>query len=490
MSYMYAVVLLVALAVDVHPMDKEIRPMKDGGFKVVSDKKETNMVGLTDANMEKQEATAPTVVSLAEKLEAQGMRADADKKEEHPMGPPRMSYIDVGAKWGNSLHLEQDICSYTDCYKLCGSSSCKGKVWDVIAIEATPLLQAYLDALTKHLNGKGPAPRLFLPAGTSKESLANYAYRFGCPTETESAVLTCIEQQFQTELGWLSGEKRAAGLNPAEQKLESEKVERRLAIASSAANLAENPTTKYTFVPAVAGLTDGDVAVTGTSALDAVAGGVRAGSGELKVPQFNFIKWLTETFRFNDYVFVKMDTDMDIQLLNELIDHHYSAASLIDTLVINCNGEKSECQDLFAKIRSQTRINLVTDYPGHDSQSSPYSYTPIDPRPLPERVVWTVHCLVVGVYASVKVLLVTLLALVLSSMQGFKQLALSAVANPKFALCVFSSVVVSGMATAAALQLLVSRKELDLLGNLRARVQLFTRGTTYWRNERYHDQGS
>jgi hypothetical protein len=469
--------VLVVGVLGVEKQVKDVRPSNDGELSVVAGQNETVTAGMTDEAMQ---------ASLAENTVEEGMRLEADRKR--PLGPPRYSYIDVGAKWGNSLHLEQDVCWYTDCYQLCGSSSCgTSKPWDVIAIEATPFLLPYLEQLTTHLNGNGPAPRLFVPPGTSAESIADYAERYGCPSDSKDAVSNCIEQTFEKQLAWLNSERVSSGLSSAEE------VNRRLDSAAAAANLARIPTTKYTLIPAVAGVENGDIGLVNLSTIDAVSGGAhttKVTGKEQTVRQFDFIKWLINTFRDDDYVFVKMDTDTDTTILNELIDHHYSARNLIDTLVINCNGEVEECEALSGKIRTETHINLITGYAGHDSQSSPFYYKPIDPRPVKERALFTVQWSAKILYLGVKFLLVNAFAFLSLFVQGLVDLALAAQANPKLALCVVSSITVSVMATYAALGCLAARKEGDVFWQLRSRVQAWTKGRKLWRKGMHADEGS
>ena len=68
---------------------------------------------------------------------------------ESDSGATRHVYVDMGANWANTLRLWHDM-----------GKAKPGSHWEVYAFEASPLIQPYVENLTRHLNRKGPKPVL------------------------------------------------------------------------------------------------------------------------------------------------------------------------------------------------------------------------------------------------------------------------------------------------------------------------------------------
>ena len=161
----------------------------------------------------------------------------------------RFVYVDVGANWGNTLRLFQDI-------------GCPINVpWEIYAFEASPMMWPYLDAQVAFLNGGSGGGNLTRPvppmpiAGSTADTVRFYSRWFRCSSGSSTAArFACIKAHVTPRIrSLLTDSSKWAYLN------DSQLVRARLAEALvpnvNLGRATSQP--RYTLVPAAAAERDG-----------------------------------------------------------------------------------------------------------------------------------------------------------------------------------------------------------------------------------------
>ena len=305
----------------------------------------------------------------------------------HATPPRRFVYLDVGANWANTLRLHADIGCFAN------------ESWEVYAFEPSPMIWGYLEDFTRWLNGHATQrPRARVAGGASGVDLVStFAAVYGCqsvqkPTyggKTEQwrrAVAEserCIERSIQPVVADLSHHYRKE-LNSTALLL------KRLARARSSASHGLSRRSRYTFVPAAAGVYDGwldlpaihtrtqgqlftrprnlSVYQPGIKRERAVA--VQRAASSIRVPTVDFGAWLESSFSEADWVVLKIDAEGAEHDVMPAILNAPARRRLVDALFWECHESEGgrPCKELTHEISRLTRLTPVAN-PERDSAS-------------------------------------------------------------------------------------------------------------------------
>jgi hypothetical protein len=158
--------------------------------------------------------------------------------------------------------------------------------------------------------------------------------------------------------------------------------------------------TRYTFIPAAAGSTDGTLDLGQVTPEQMIRGGAGAGKGGtvVVVPMVDVVAWMLKSFSNRDYVFVKMAIEGAEQgILRRLLSE--KRGDIIDLMAWQCHQSKdaadTSCRDLDADLMRETKIMTIKDqtqvgsffYEGWDSFSTPDLLFPVTPVRAPAELV-------------------------------------------------------------------------------------------------------
>jgi len=169
-----------------------------------------------------------------------------------------------------------------------------------------------------------------------------------------------------------------------------ELLRERLAVAAQP--LAPGDPDRFVHVPAAAGATAARITLQMAGREQLIAGGPATNGrfpGEaVDAPMVDFVSWLEEHFREEDYVVAKLDIEGgEYAIFQQLFRH--GRADLIDVLALEahswgCEEPQQGCDAwLLQELRDRFRGTVLQErqgYRGWDSSSLPSSYFPVDPR--------------------------------------------------------------------------------------------------------------
>jgi hypothetical protein len=283
---------------------------------------------------------------------------------------PRRIYIDLGANWGNTLRLFEDI-----------GTKRSEMPWEIYAFEASPFMQPYLEKFTAWLNGQGAKPPVTVPPSGSSGHLSALAPRYGCPTcESQGcdAMRSCMWRVFKEPLSQLQPDQSLQSRTLIQSRLDSAKA------ASPSRN-------HFVAVPAAAGASSGTLNLGMMTAEQMIRGGAvsnvnkgmkeagkAVGTTMMTVPMVDFPKWLTQSFTPEDYIIAKMDIEgAEFSILNTLLDG--PSGCLMDVLALECHAWIGDCAAITKKLQQHSCISVVPTT-SWDHHSGPDVYFAKDPR--------------------------------------------------------------------------------------------------------------
>lgn len=268
-------------------------------------------------------------------------------------------YLDLGANWANTLGLFEDV----------SGDVSAGALWNIVAFEASPLVQPFLSQYVAFLNGdRAREPDNCLPHSGSTIHLLRYAKKYGCPAFPQESGRTCMWECLNQHLGRL---KPDPALNSS-------------LVVSTALRKALAPPTLhhvYTAVPAAVGVRDGWTTIF-ESPRQLVRGGAlptMAASMEPKrVATADVAKWLLDVPK-DAYVFAKMDIEGAEHGLVERLEALGSFRRL-SRVSIECHGQRP-CEETMRRIKSWN-VTLITErqHGGMDRRARAHLERPIDPQ--------------------------------------------------------------------------------------------------------------
>ena len=142
-------------------------------------------------------------------------------------------FVDLGANWANTLNLYEPL------------RAPSRRFWNIVAFEASPLVQPFLRDYCAFLNGeRSDEPENCLPHSGSTEHLLRYAHKYGCPTSPPHLGRACMWKCLTPHLN---------ALKPDPTLNSSEFVRR--ALQTSLVPPIDRD--RYTMVPAAAGDNEG-----------------------------------------------------------------------------------------------------------------------------------------------------------------------------------------------------------------------------------------
>jgi hypothetical protein len=321
-------------------------------------------------------------------------------------------YIDVGANFASTLRLHAD----TGCF------DCP---FEVYAFEASPLIWGYVENASRWLNGeKAKTPRApwdmerrghaIPPAGSQLDLVTHFAREYGCENKVKGRTATAAELKrvqkciLQQTRGALDNAIRTwpHALNS------SALVRARLAMAAQVPLWTHNMS-RYTLIPAAAGVEDGWLDLPGGSDLGslltlrrgvkshaAVAQAVQSSFAEAasppnvrsvaqgrayvptthkrmlyRVPQVDFVRWLVASFSVDDHVFLKMDVEGAEHLILPRLLATPRATRLVDIFAWECHTSLGQgdggCDRLRAQLeRALGKARVLPAYSERDSASA------------------------------------------------------------------------------------------------------------------------
>jgi FkbM family methyltransferase len=276
----------------------------------------------------------------------------------------RHAYFDLGANWANTLRLYRDVAP---------REVVEQHPWEVYAFEASPLIVPYLDTFVKWLNGAGSKPPLLWPPAGSTQHLNKYAERYGCPASNDENMRQCMFEVFNEPLN---------KMHPNISLMTSDVINSRIALASSPPAQGQD---RFVLVPAAAGGSVGTLHLGHVDAQQMIRGGAldnANGGKQYDVPIADVASMLTENFKQDDYIVVKMDIEGgEFDFLPKLMEK--GGANLIDLLVLECHPFAGKCDDLLSRWQDVSSSKMLLegeDYDGWDTESTPEKYYPTDPR--------------------------------------------------------------------------------------------------------------
>lgn len=263
-------------------------------------------------------------------------------------------FVDLGANWANTLTLYEHLRAPSRPF------------WNIVAFEASPLVQPFLRDSCAFLNGeRGDEPENCLPHSGSTAHLLRYAQKYGCPTSPGRG----------RECMWKCLASHLNALKP-DPTLNSSDVVRR---ALQTSLLPPTDRDRYTMVPAAAGDAEGWTTIYEDPKQLIRGGALPTKLADLqpkRVYTVDVAKWLLQLPE-TAYVFLKMDIEgAEHKLLRrmELLGSHRR----IHRLSIECHGR---CAHTMRRIRSWN-VTLVGEdaHHGMDARARNHVARPIHPR--------------------------------------------------------------------------------------------------------------
>lgn len=326
---------------------------------------------LSDSDIEQMAAVDPSIQGLQQHMAFK----NAANSTFNTTRMPRQVYIDLGANWGNTMRLYEDI----------EDAALVGKMpWEIYSFEASPFIQPYLERFTAFLNGLSPAPVITVPPSGSSVHLNLHAPRYGCPHASPGAawnhpkfeeMRACMFRIFRGQLNNLHADPKLDDMSL---------IAARLAVADKPPHVGA---ARFTSVPAAAGAADGRLDLGAMTPEQMIRGGASSqtipGLPTWSVPVVNVVSWLVSHFTSEDYVVVKMDIEgAEFSILSALLDGGHGC--LIDVLAIECHNSVGDCAQLMSKLAMYPCIKILKEgehgYHGWDHHSGPDKYFAADPR--------------------------------------------------------------------------------------------------------------
>ena len=270
-------------------------------------------------------------------------------------------FLDLGANWANTLTL------YT------ALRTPARPLWNIVAFEASPLVQPFLRDYCAFLNGeRDEEPENCLPRSGSTEHLLRYAPKYGCPTSAHMGRI-CM---------WKCLESHLNALVPDPTLNSSDYVDRAL---QNALLPPLNGRDRYTVVPAAVGNAKGWTTVYETPQ-QLIRGGALSNTRlEMQPKRVNTVdvaEWLLH-LPADAYVFLKMDiegAEHDLVRRMEQLGSHRR----VHILSIECHGKK--CRRTMERIKSwNVTIMTEKEHHGMDDLARSHLTNPVVPRCRCER---------------------------------------------------------------------------------------------------------
>lgn len=266
----------------------------------------------------------------------------------------RRIYLDVGANWANSLRLWRDYeqplqRQLVDAARPFGALQ---KPWEVFAFEPMPEIQVYVELMVSFLNGEGVRPQMEFPPQDG--NIQGRDVEYDCVFPHWRQANKCLAWRFEPAIRrW-----HATALSKLQSwgLRDSTFIDRRL---TSASHPSDSKMTRYTFLPAAVGGTDGTLNITDGSILDfdrcpeCVFIGVGViPSGSLQVRKVDIVGWILRSFRAEDFVLLKVDAEgAEWEFMPELAR---SAAHIVNVIIFECHAN--------SKPQSYQGIDRLTCY--------------------------------------------------------------------------------------------------------------------------------
>lgn len=264
-------------------------------------------------------------------------------------------FVDLGANWANTLNLYEPL------------RAPSRSVWNVVAFEASPLVQPFLRDYCRFLNGeRSDEPENCLPRSGSTAHLLRYAPKYGCPASPPNVGRACMWKCLMPHLN---------ALRPDTTLNSSEFVHNALRTSLVPAVGRD----RYTVVPAAAGDGEGWMTIYENPKQLIRGGALGKNSADLKPKRIfavDVARWLLQLPE-SAYVFLKMDIEgAEHQLLRrmELLGSHRR----ISRLSIECHGK---CKDTMQRVRSWN-VTVVgeNEHHGMDGRARKHIARPIQSR--------------------------------------------------------------------------------------------------------------
>ena len=156
-------------------------------------------------------------------------------------------------------------------------------------------------------------------------------------------------------------------------------------LAEASYPIRKGTPTRYTFIPAAVGVTDGYMTISEVTPQQMIRGGAHSDGGgkAITVPVVDVVTWLANNFREQDFIMLKMDVECAEHAILEALLRN-GAGHLIDELAWECHegcpGTPNRCSSMRQKLHVQTKARIIEEgssgYFGYDSFSSPDKYFP------------------------------------------------------------------------------------------------------------------
>jgi len=249
----------------------------------------------------------------------------------------RRVYVDMGANWANTLNLHEIMAQ-----GFRGDAS-----WEVYAFEASPRIMNYVDTMIKWLNdrvGTKPEPPV-TPSGSTHD-LMKYREKLGCDLIKGKEISEVHRCALRAQMSQILSLPKFAHFQ------DRTLVDERLAMALKP-NKASH--TRYTFIPAAAGVDDSTDEGGKLSISQSYLGLIRGGGSGKKsrypedgvfppddVHVVDIVSWVKRSFSPEDCVFMKWDIEGAEHLIApKFID--LKADEVVDIIGFECHPYWSGC---------------------------------------------------------------------------------------------------------------------------------------------------
>ena len=270
---------------------------------------------------------------------------------------PTHLYLDLGANWANTLALHESV-------------PCPGStLWNVVAFEASPLVQPFLSQYVSFLNGdNAEEPENCLPRSGSTSHLLKYARKYGCSAYNPESGRECMWKCLRHHLSKLA----------PDPSLNSSSL-----VDAALRNGLVPPTLrhKYTLVPAAVSDYDGWTTIF-ENPQQLIRGGALPKAATAMTPKrivtVDVARWLLQVPE-DAYVFAKIDIEGAEHGLIKRLEALGSFRRL-SRVSIECHGS-APCKDTIRRLRSWN-VTLVTEREdgGMDRRSRAHVTYPIAPQ--------------------------------------------------------------------------------------------------------------
>lgn len=275
-------------------------------------------------------------------------------------------FLDLGANWANTLTLYQSVRTPAKNPAKKPAKNPARPLWNVVAFEASPLIQPFLRDYCAFLNGERlDEPENCIPRSGSTQHLLKYASRYGCPTSPDlgrQCMWKCLTPHLQALV--------------ADPMLNSSDYIKRALREALLPPLSQD---RFTIVPAAVSDTN-EWATIYEHPNQLVRGGAlsrnKAGMQPKRVHAIDVAQWLLQ-LPADAYVLLKMDIEgAEHKLVRrmELLGSHRR----ISRVSIECHGN---CGKTMQRILSWN-VTVVTEatHNGMDERSKNHLIKPILPR--------------------------------------------------------------------------------------------------------------